>query len=519
MKLLTAKQMRDLDHRAINDYAIPGIVLMENAGRGAADSIHRRYCSQCPGPVLIVSGKGNNGGDGYVIARHLENRGWAVTTLVLAERTQVTGDAAVNLDALLKSGATVLFAPTAASLAHQLETVSDTALIIDAIFGNGLNSAVRGHYRDAIDWINQQLVSVIAIDLPSGIDATTGQILGAAVDADFTLTFAFAKLGQVSYPAQRYVGDLEVVDLGMPRILLESVCDQFCLVDGRVAAQLLPARPEDGHKGTFGHLLVVAGSEGKSGAARMCAEAALRCGCGLVSVASPCSAQRQIANGTPEVMTLVVPDVDGSLCRDSFSKISSLWDQMAVVAVGPGLGTHPETQALVREIVQHCPCPLVLDADALNAIAHTPELLRERKGQTILTPHPGEMARLTGLSIEYIQNNRLEVARQFADDFHVNLLLKGARTVLADTTGRVWVNSSGNNGMASAGMGDVLTGMVAACVAQQQDVFSALALAAYLHGAAADLCLKKIGSVGYLATDVTSALPAARQHLKEGHYA
>ncbi|MCD6525837.1 MAG: NAD(P)H-hydrate dehydratase [Desulfuromonas sp.] len=527
MKLLTADQMRQMDQRAIHDYGLAGIVLMENAGRGAAQVIAGRYADLFPGPVLILTGKGNNGGDGYVVARYLGNCGWDVTTVALAQREQIGGDAASNLEILLNSQSPVLFYDPSQTVDDTLNPYGDSVIIVDAIFGNGLTSAVRGHYLDAIHWINRHSVKVgakvgakvAAIDMPSGVEATSGQVLGEVVEADCSLSFAFAKIGQVSYPAQRYGGELSVIDLGMPRPLTEVVTEQLALVDSGLAQRLLPRRPDDGHKGMFGHVLLVAGSQGKSGAARMCAEAALRSGSGLMTVAVPATVQPQIAAGAPEVMTVALTENEGALCRDSFVEIKSLWHGMAVVAVGPGLGTQTETQELVRQIVQDCPCPLVLDADALNALAETPELLRRRTAATVLTPHPGEMARLTGLSVEAVQSNRLEVARQFADDYQVCLLLKGARTVIADETGRLWVNSTGNSGMASAGMGDLLTGIIAAYVAQKQDVFSAAALGAYLHGAAADLCAEKLGGVGFLATDVSLALPVVRQHLKEGIYA
>ncbi|PLX97041.1 MAG: bifunctional ADP-dependent NAD(P)H-hydrate dehydratase/NAD(P)H-hydrate epimerase [Desulfuromonas sp.] len=515
MKLLTAEQMRKLDQCAIEQFGVPGIVLMENAGRGAAMKIAERYAAHCPGPVLVVAGKGNNGGDGYVIARHLENCGWLVKTVVLAAREAIKGDAATNLDILLHSGCSVAFAPDAASfVALELEQ-QGFALIVDAIFGNGLNSEVTGHYRDVIAWLNCQPAPVTAVDMPSGVEATSGRILGCAVIADSVFTFAFAKLGQVSYPAQACAGNLEVVDLGMPRCLCDGVSGQYCLVGAAQAAELLPRRPTDGHKGTFGHLLVVAGSAGKVGAARMAAHAALRSGCGLVSAAIEQSLVSQLMVETPEIMARPLHGRPGQLSAGCCQPLADAWADMAAVAAGPGLGTDEQIAELISFLVDECPLPVVLDADALTVLAAEKVRLARRQAPTVITPHPGEMARLTGLSIDAIQQNRIEVAREFARQHQICVVLKGARTVIADET-RVWINSTGNSGMASGGMGDVLTGMVGALMAQGLEPFDAAVLGVYLHGLAADLCQRQYGDVGYLASDVLAAIPVARQTLQEG---
>ncbi len=514
MKLLTAQQMRDLDQTTINDYGIPGIVLMENAGHGAARLIAQRYQHLFPGPVLVVCGRGNNGGDGYVIARHLENWGWRVKTVVLAEHAAIQGGAAVNLAVLLNSQADVVFAPDSASFRGDCDAWCGARLLIDAVFGNGLNSEVRGHYREAIEWMNDYPAPVAAVDMPSGVEATTGQILGVAVEADCSLSFAFAKLGQVSYPAQRYSGTLHVIDLGMPRCVTQSVSSQYCLVDGGLAASLLPVRRADDHKGTFGHVLVVAGSVGKVGAARMTAHAALRSGAGLVSVAIEYDLVGQLMAETPEIMSRPMHGENGQLSMDCFDALKQAWADMSAVAVGPGLGTDDSVAPLVSRLVTECPLPVVLDADALTVLTPQLSCLSQRRIATVLTPHPGEMARLTGLTVAEVQANRIEVAQQFARDHGVCVLLKGAHTVVTDGE-RVWINSSGNSGMASAGMGDVLTGMIVSYLAQGLEPFCAAALAAYVHGAAADLCRQQIGGVGYLAGDVMANIPMARRLLEE----
>ncbi|MEA3465749.1 MAG: NAD(P)H-hydrate dehydratase [Thermodesulfobacteriota bacterium] len=516
MKLLNAYQMRELDRCAIEDYAVPGIVLMENAGRGAADIVDRRYRHLLPGPILVVAGKGNNGGDGYVMARHLENRGWQVETLVLASREEIGGDAAINLNILEKSHRPVKYAISDAEIDAALQHCPDVALIVDAIFGNGLSSTIRGHYLHAIRQINALSLPVVAVDLPSGVDATTGEILGDAINADCSITFAFAKLGQVNYPARRCGGDLFVVDIGMPQQLQKTVSDQYVLVDDDQACILLPQRPTDGHKGTFGHALVVAGSKGKGGAAQMSAVACLRSGSGLVTLATPAAVQPLVATAAPEIMTVPLPEIADGLAEDSFAQIKTLWQDKTVVAFGPGLGQTAQVEKLAQQIVAECPHSLVIDADGLNALQHHQELLVQRPvGKTVVTPHPGEMARLTGLSVTHIQNHRCEVASQFAAQWQVVVVLKGARTVIAESDGRTWINGSGNSGMGSGGMGDILTGVIAGGLAQGLDLFSATVLGVYLHGKAADRCKILHGGVGYLATDLLPQLPVVRQTLMD----
>jgi NAD(P)H-hydrate epimerase len=461
-----------------------------------------------------VAGKGNNGGDGYVIARHLANFGWQVSVLVLAERSNISGDAEVNLRILENSNNNISYASTAAEIATVFQNHSDALLVVDAIFGNGLNTPVRGHYLAAIEQINASQLPVVAVDMPSGVDATTGEILGTAINADCSISFAVAKLGQVSYPASRCCGELFVVDIGMPKPLQDSIPSQYILVDEQCACALLPERPVEGHKGTFGHVLVVAGSLGKSGAAQLCALACARSGSGLVTLATPQVCQAIVASAVAEVMTYALDDCAGGLSATAVGQLAPLWQGKQAIAVGPGLGQTDSVREVVAQLVENCPVPLVIDADALNVLSGSVDLLPAREPDSVvLTPHPGEMSRLTGLSVEYIQNHRCEVARQFAQQWRVVLVLKGARTVVAAPDGRICINSSGNSGMGSGGMGDVLTGIIAAWIAQGLDLFSAAVLGVYLHGAAADHCAQQLGTSGYLAGDLAQRLPTARQIL------
>ncbi|MDY0267970.1 NAD(P)H-hydrate dehydratase [Trichloromonas sp.] len=517
MKLLTAARMRELDRQAIEDIGIPGVVLMENAGRGAAERLCRHYGETFPGPVLILAGKGNNGGDGYVIARHLLNRGWQVRTLVLAEAETITGDASVNLDVLMRMGGEVTFVPDEHRLLTILGELGPVRLVVDAIFGTGLGAPVRGHYGRAIDWINESGRPVVAVDMPSGIEATQGALLGKAVRADLTLTFAAAKLGQALYPGRARVGTLEVLDIGIPAPLLAACEDDFRLVTAVEAAPLLPARPVTGHKGTFGHLLVVAGSRGKTGAAALTAEAGLRMGAGLVTLGCPLSVQTAMAIKLTEVMTAPQAETEGALALASWDELRELWQDKEALALGPGLGQLPETAELVRQLVRECPLPMVIDADGLNALGPHPSFFRELPDlQAVLTPHPGEMSRLTGTSVADIEADRVGAARRFALDYRVTLVLKGARTVVALPDGRVRINAGGNPGMASGGMGDALTGIIGGLLAQGLTTETAAILGVYLHALAGDRLAACQGNSGLFASDLLREIPAARAALAAG---
>jgi len=514
MKVLTAAQMQAVDRRTIDEIGIPGVVLMENAGRGVATEIVQRYSTTGSPCALIIAGKGNNGGDGYVVARHLLNKGWHVKTLVLAERDAIRGDAALNLAALENCGGQVAFVSDSETLKSALASAGKATVLVDAIFGTGLTKPAHGLYLKAIEWVNQQAAPVVAVDIPSGIDASTGRILGVAVNASLTVTFAFAKVGLVSYPGAALVGELVVVDIGIPEQIAAQVSADCVLIDANEARSLLPIRSQDGHKGTFGHLLVVAGSLGKCGAAVMAAESGLRGGAGLVTLACPQSVQPTIASRLTEVMTVPLIDANGETSLQSLDDLLSLTEGKQALAIGPGFGLGEEASALMCRLVQDSVLPMIIDADGLTALAGQTSLLARQAGRhIILTPHPGEMAKLSGASIAEIQADRFTVAREFAALHKVVLVLKGARTLIASPAGQVYVNSTGHAGLASGGMGDVLTGLIGSLLAQGLAALDAATLAVYLHGFAADRLLPTFGDAGLLATDLMSEIPAARQAL------
>ncbi|KIH77095.1 NAD(P)H-hydrate epimerase [Geoalkalibacter ferrihydriticus] len=517
MRILSTQQMREVDRRTIEEIGIPGAVLMENAGRGAAACIAERCSRLFPGPVLVLAGKGNNGGDGFVIARCLLERGWKVRTLALAERAAFSGDARINLDVLLRLTEEVVFAPDEATLAPALAASRDFQLAVDALFGTGLSSGVRGHYGVAIEWLNARDCTVAAVDIPSGIDASSGRILGCAVHASLTLTFARPKIGHLVYPGAGLVGSLEVVEIGIPAALIENTQPAYFWVDGDEARRMLPPRPAEGHKGTFGHLLVIGGSAGKTGAAAMTTEGAVRAGAGLVTLGCPASLHDIFEIKLTEPMTVSLPDVGGSLSMRALESIVALCRDRQALALGPGLGQAVETQTLVRSLVRECALPQVIDADGLNALAGHLEVLSARPpATTVLTPHPGEMARLAGVSIADVQKDRVAFARDFAGKYQVVLVLKGARTLTAAPDGRVFINSGGNPGMASGGMGDVLTGLIGGFLAQNMEPGVAAALGVYLHARAADRLARKMGTAGLAATDLLLEIPATRHELIEG---
>lgn len=518
MRLIRAAEMQAIDRRAIEQIGIPGVVLMENAGRATTEIFCRELAEFFPGPVLIMAGKGNNGGDGYVMARLLAEQGWTVQTLVLGRAEDIVGDAAVMLAVLQKLAQPVRFVAEARQLHDIIAAVAPT-VIVDALLGTGLQATVRGLFAAAIELINSAGVPVCAVDIPSGVDGSSGRICGLAVQADLTVTFDHAKIGHGSDPGATRTGLLEVVDIGIPacgRIELES---DVVLVDAATAADSLPMRPRTGHKGSFGHLLLLAGSSGKTGAAALAGNAALRGGCGLVTVATPASVHDILEVKLTEVMTCPLADVDGIISRQARAQVAELLAGRQALAVGPGLGQSAGLAELLAWLLTAVELPLVIDADALNLLAGRLELLKQYSGPPpVLTPHPGEMSRLCGLSVAEIEADRYQLACTFAAEHHVVLLLKGARTVVAAPDGRVRINRSGNDGLASGGSGDVLTGLIGALLAQGLEPFTAATLAAWLHGRAAELVAVGQGTAGMTASDLLCQLPVARRELSEGVY-
>lgn len=516
MRLCTASEMMAIDRQAIQGYGIPGVVLMENAGRCCCREFTSAFDGLFPGPVVVVAGKGNNGGDGYVMARVLRDLGWQVTTIILAEESAISGDAGVMLNSLRQLAGSVSWVTEVQQLEQHLAALQPQ-IIIDAIFGTGLKSQVQGLQGEAIRCLNRSSARIFSVDIPSGVDASTGRICGLAVQADMTVTFGYAKIGHASQPGAACAGQLRVVDIGIPCAASDTLTSRVHQIDADVAGALLPQRSTLAHKGTFGHLLVVAGSPGKTGAAALAGNAAVRSGCGLVTVATPATVHDIIEVKLTEAMSCPLPDHQGFLSLAALESLVGLLADRQAVAIGPGLGVTDDLKQLVGRLVSGCERPMVIDADGLNLLCGQLDCIKARPGrQLVLTPHPGEMARLTGLTVAAIQADRFEVTREFSRETGAVVLLKGAGTVIASPDGRVNINSSGNEGLASGGSGDVLTGLVGGLLAQGLDAFAAASLGAWLHGRCAEIVAAGCGTAGMVASDLLPQLPVARQELVKG---
>jgi NAD(P)H-hydrate epimerase len=512
MIVTTAAEMRALDQWTIA-HGTPGHVLMERAGAGAARVLRERFPG-VRGRVVVICGRGNNGGDGFVVARHLKRARFAVETWLLGRPEAVRGDAARMLAAWRRAGGRVESLTDAGRLPTLRTRLARAALVVDALLGTGLDAPVEGLTAAVIEAINAARAPVLAVDLPSGLSADTGRPLGTAVRAAATATFGFAKVGLCIHPGVEHAGALTVVDIGIPPAAVAAVGPQTTLLEPHEVGRLLPRRRRDAHKGNFGHVLVIAGSRGKTGAALLATEGAARSGAGLTTLAAAATLQPVLEGHVREAMTAALPDAaDGIAVLGDGSVVDGLLAGRAAVVCGPGLGLAEGTRALVAHVVRRCAAPLVLDADGLNAVAGT-ELLAARAGPTVVTPHPGEMARLVGTDTAAVQADRLGTARRLAAATGAVVVLKGARTVIASPDGTAAICPAGNPGMASGGTGDVLAGIVGGLLAQGLAPADAAALAVFAHGLAGDQVAARRGEVGLLARDLLAELPAALAHLQ-----
>ena len=504
MKILTAAQMREVDRRT-TEAGIPGIVLMENAAHRVTEFLAERFAPLSAQRVVVLCGKGNNGGDGMAIARQLHTRFHPemLEVVLLASHETLKGDAAANYRMLEACGCPV---------GREISPLAQTAtLVVDAVLGTGVSGPATGPALEAIRRINRgfPLAEVVAVDLPSGMPSDSGDPAGEFARADYTVTFTAPKVCHALAPNCDCIGELTVGAIGSPPELYEDDGGVFLsLIEPAMFRHLLAARPRSGHKGTFGHVLVVAGSRGKTGAAALTSLAALRAGAGLVTAASAESAVASIAAHAPELMTEpLVENPTGSISILAFERLEGLAEDKDVIAMGPGLSRDPGIAALVRRAVEEFEQPVVLDADALDPGLHgSPGRLR------VMTPHPGEMARITGKTAAEVQKDRVGAARAFAASHHAVTVLKGARTLVAFPDGRVWINPTGTPAMGTAGSGDVLTGLIAGLLAQfPDDPDSAIAAAVYLHGRAGELGAEALGEKCLIAGDILDCLPDAME--------
>ena len=512
--VFTAEEMRRLDRRAIAELGIPGATLMENAGRGAADAIAAALpalgAPRRGARVVIVCGKGGNGGDGFVVARCLKRLGAAPSVVLACAPGEVGGDARLKLESLRSTGIRPRRFEDDRALAALLARAH---VVVDALLGTGSRGAPGGEVARAIELINASRRPVVALDIPSGLPADGGAPAGVAIRAVMTLTFAGLKRGLLAAPGDELAGRVSVIPIGVPEAEVSRGVTTF-LLEARDVAPRFPPRARAAHKGTYGHLLLVAGSLGKTGAAALGAAAAMRSGSGLVTVATPASQQPIVAAHVLEAMTEPLPETPArTLALKAREVVAELAASRDAVAIGPGLGLEDETRQVVRSLIEKLDKPMAVDADALTALTGHLELLRTAPRTRCLTPHPGEMARMLGVGVSEVQRDRIETARAFATRYRTHLVLKGARSVIAAPDGRVFLNPTGNPGMASGGTGDVLTGMLGAFLARGLDAEAALQSSVYLHGSAGDIAAERVGEESLIARDVIAAIPEAFKRL------
>jgi NAD(P)H-hydrate epimerase len=515
MILLNAAESRELDRISRDKYGISSYLLMTRAGEAVADALVECFPAVVT-DVLVVAGRGNNGGDGFVAATRLIQDGFGVRAVLLGRAADLKGDAARAYEEFRASGGKAIEAPGQSGLEAALS--KRPSAVIDAIFGTGLNAEVKDGPRRAIELVNSFAVPVVAVDIASGVNSDTGAVMGAAIRASLTVTFGFAKFGHVSYPGAGQSGELRIVDIGFAARAIEEIAPRGRLLEPADVRHLIRERPANSHKGMYGHPLVIAGGRGKSGAVLLASRAALRAGAGLVTAAVPESIQPIVAAGQAELMTEPIADRDGHFDGvHAPHALKMIIEGKNALIVGPGIGVSDDTRSLVKWLIEEA-CererPMLLDADGLNALAAIGcEALKRARGPVVLTPHPGEAARLLGVTPAVINRDRVSAARNLADRTGASVLIKGAHSVIASPGGDVYINSTGNPGMSTPGIGDALSGIVGALMAQQMRPLDALALGVFLHGYAADRVAARIGRVGYIAGDVIDELPAALEAL------
>jgi ADP-dependent NAD(P)H-hydrate dehydratase / NAD(P)H-hydrate epimerase len=532
VKVLTAAQMREADRLTTERYGIPGIQLMENAGMTIAEFLREKFADISGRKILVLCGKGNNGGDGLVVARLLKDFGCAAVVFLFANPGSVEGDAAANLKRWQQGLGELYVVTSEAEWESARAALAEADLIVDALLGTGLRGHVEGLLGAVIEDLNEARAKgrgktvVVAVDMPSGLASDTQDFVGPVVVADFTVTLTAPKVGQLVLPHSPCCGVLVVKYIGTPPELLES--DPHLKIHWIEPAEFraLPlVRDAAANKGTYGHALIVAGSVGKSGAAILAARGALRSGAGLVTVATPQDVQPIVAGGLPEMMTAPLAATEAgtaSLGNIDYGRFTEILRGKTVLAIGPGLSTQNETQQFIRLVVGQTELPIILDADGLNAFDGKADTLNERHAAAlVMTPHPGEMARLLGITTKEVQARRLDIALEAAGRWRAHVILKGFHTILATPSGYAYINTTGNPGMATGGTGDVLTGILAGLTAQfgVEDWARVLSFGVYLHGLAGDIAASRVGEAPLIASDLVDAIPEAYARIlaESGH--
>lgn len=516
MKAVTGKEMAKIDRRAFAG-GIKSLHLMENAGRGVASQAIKFLCGVYGKKIAIVCGSGNNGGDGFVAARILNERGAKVSVFTLAPENKIKGDALFNYQ-LIQDTTIEKYFLVPGNINFFRAHLENSHLLIDAIFGTGFRGSPQGLYKKIIDIINESTVPVISIDIPSGVNADSGEVAGAAILAEQTATLALPKIGLLVYPGAKFAGEINLVDIGIPEKFHQTKTNTE-LLEASDILTLLPSREPDAHKNSCGRVFVLAGSTGLTGAATMAALSILKAGAGVSILGIPSTLNKIFETKLTEVMTTPLPDDgDGYLSEEGYDQIIEFIKNFDVVIIGPGIGQKETTQKLTRRLIPEIDKPLVIDADGLNAVSNSPNILRKRKNSTVITPHPGELSRLLKISSRQIQSLRIDSALLSARKFKAATVLKGARTIIATPQGEIAINPTGNAGMATAGSGDVLTGMIGAFLAQGLDCFEASQVGVYLHGLAGDLASSDKGESSILAGDLIDYIEEAIDFVEETPY-
>ncbi|MCX7988341.1 MAG: NAD(P)H-hydrate dehydratase [Thermodesulfovibrio sp.] len=509
MKVVTSEEMSKIDSLTIEKYGIPSLVLMERA----ALSVSKHLIDLGLNKLIILAGPGNNGGDGIAIGRILKNKNIDTKIYQLFSDDKLSNECKLQINIAEKFKIPIFKRyPTKKEL-------SEADIILDAIFGTGLKRKIEGELEKLVKLINSLKKLVVAVDIPSGISSDTGEILGCAIKANITITFGLPKRGHFLFPGRDYTGKLFIEDIGFPRDLTESEELKVSLINREFVCSLIPARPFYSHKGTYGHVLVIAGSLGKTGAALMTAKACLRTGSGLVTMAIPESLNLVFQSQVLEEMLISLPCNSHTLSKESIPEILKFINEKAdVVAFGPGVGINEDTEEILKSILKDSSCPVIIDADGITLLSRNRELLSKAKIKTIITPHPGELSRLIKISVKEIEKQRIEIAQKVAKELKTVVVLKGVPTVIADHNEITFINSTGNPGMATGGAGDVLTGIIASLIGQGLSPLNAAVLGVYLHGMAGDIGSIYKGCHGLIARDIIDNIPNAIKSLTDEIY-
>lgn len=504
IKACFAEQMRQIDKAASEKGGIPSIVLMENAAMACVKELERDFNLKDKS-IGIFCGKGNNGGDGFAIARHLYNLG-AEVTVYLVCGNKFSGDARINFDIIEKMNVNIEAVDDTENLGY---IVKSHDIIIDAIYGTGIHGAVRGAGYDVIGAINENARYVMSVDIPSGIEADSGEICGICVKADKTVTFAAYKIGMLMFPAADYTSEVTVADISIPQYIIDGEKIGINVTDDEFVRANFPKRTNNSHKGDYGKVLVIAGSEGMTGAAYLASQTAVLAGSGLVFLGTPKTQNDILEAKTTEVITVPLPSRNGHLDAEAEEEILKRADSADAVLIGPGVGRFSDIAQILSGLLRFSKVPVVIDADGINAVSEDIEMLSESSCPIIFTPHTAEMSRLTGLDIEYIENNRLIAAGEFAEEYGVTVILKGHHTVVTAPDGIQYINTTGNSGLATGGSGDVLAGLTVSLIASGIDETTASAMAVYIHGRAGDIAASELGEASVTASAVMAAIPKA----------